>query len=67
MEQILQLMLYLGFLEESIERERERERDIVVRRQARQRDEMRMTIYKKETVVREQDQTIFTIFNFNFI
>ena len=65
MEQILQLMLYLGFLEES--RERERERDLVVRRQARQRGEMRMTMYKKETIVREQDQTIFTIFNFNFI
>ena len=65
MEQILQLMLYLGFLEESIERERER--DLVVGRQARQRGEMRMTIYKKETIVREQDQTIFTIFNFNFI
>lgn len=65
MEQILQLMLYLGFLEESIERERER--DLVVRRQARQRGEMRMTMYKKETIVREQDQTIFTIFNFNFI
>ena len=65
MEQILQLMLYLGFLEES--RERERERDLVIRRKARQRGMMRMTIYKKETIVREQDQTIFTIFNFNFI
>ena len=63
MEQILQLMLYLCFLEKS----GERERDLVVRRQARQRGEMRMTMYKKETIVREQDQTIFTIFNFNFI
>jgi hypothetical protein len=66
MEQILQLMLYLGFLEKA-KRERERERDLVIRRQARQRDEMRMTIYKKEIIVREQDQTIFTIFHFNFI